>query len=149
MGEPAQNLTMCIDVARECDAAFIYSSWMHSYRDSPLGSKWSDREYSERMNQRIGQLLERSKVLVARPLDWDEGIIGWAAAEQRSGKFLLHYCFVRGDTSGGVPLFRNRGVLTALIAHHAPQGKRLITTLRPPFTDYVKRLDFRFELRRK
>jgi crossover junction endodeoxyribonuclease RusA len=148
MGEPAQRLIAVVDVARECDAAFIYSSWMHSYRESPLTSRWTDSEYQERMGQRIGSLLERSRVLVARPPDWDEGIIGWAAAEQRSGKFLLHYAFVRGDASGGVPLFRHRGVLSLLIQQHEPKGRRLITTLRPPFTNYIKRLGFRFEQRR-
>lgn len=142
MGEPAQNTTMRIDVARECDAPFVYATWMASYRDSPLGSKWDDAEYRDRMNQRMASLIERSVVYVARPSDWDEGVIGWAVAEQRGGRFLLHYCFVR-------PPFRQQGVLTALIAQHAPRGQRLITTLRPPFTQYIKRLGFRFEHRRK
>lgn len=141
MGAPTQSLAIAIDEARECDAAFVFSSWTHSYRDSPGTSRWPAEKYAAWICDHIESTLARSRVLVARPVDWDEGIIGWAAGEQRSGKFILHYAFVR-------PLFRQSGALGMLLAAHAPQGRRLLATLRPPYTDYIKRLGYRYEPRR-
>jgi hypothetical protein len=122
------------------DHALIRDSWRRSYRSSPGTAKWPDAAYDAWISTRLDALLPLCRISVARHIDSPDGLIGWLASEQRSNDFVAHYAWVAKP-------FRGAGVLRSLIEHQTPVGERVISTLRPPFSDAFKALGFRFEAR--
>lgn len=131
---------------RPCDRAFVFASWKAGYRDSPemgwvraVASRHRDaaeEAYDASMQRRIERLLARSRVFIARPPEWPEGIMGWACGEQTRDAFLLHWAHVRKRHRA-----RNTGrsILWALVPEFEPRGALRFTHLRPPFTDALTR----------
>ncbi len=117
-----------IDRYRDHDASFVIDSWLRGYRTSPSASKLADDEYEALQRPTIDRLLSRSTVLVARPLDWPEGIMGYLVAEQTPSAFVVHWSHVK-------PAFRSLDIRGALIDAMEPRGRREFTHFRPPFTD--------------
>ena len=127
-----------IDVARESDMDFVRDSLRRSYRDSPRTARWPNEAFALWIADYMDQTLPRCRIHVARPVDWDQGIIGWVAAEQQEDRFVVRYTFVR-------TMFRKQGVMTALINSMEPKGELIFSSLRPPFSEALKRSGFRFE----
>lgn len=125
-----------IEPARACDRDYVFDSWMRSYRDSPRTHKLEQEVYDDHMQARIERLLARSIVLVARPDDWPEGILGWACVEPGDGTMTIHYGYTKNR-------LRGQGIFWTLV-HHAqgsnsaatdPSVERYFTHLRPPFSN--------------
>lgn len=102
----ATHMEVSITAVTPADLNFVWSSWTQSYRSSPHTRKFSDAKYQELMQPRIEAILQRSDVLVARPMDWPEGIIGWVCAEPETS--TLHYCYCK-------TLWRRQGITTQLL----------------------------------
>lgn len=144
---------------RPYDRSFVFASWKAGYRDSPeMGwlqhvaaqcddaathdqrraelAAWhkdaAEEAYDASMQRRIERLLTRSRVLVARPPDWPEGILGWVCSEQTADTFLLHWAHVRKRYRAR---YTGHSLLWELVAALEPRGALRFTYLRPPFTD--------------
>jgi hypothetical protein len=132
-----EELRFTISPATEADSDFVKDSWRKSYRHSPLTGKWPSQAYAVWIADHMERLLKRSKVIVARPVGWQDGVTGWLAYEQLPGLFCAHYAFVR-------PLFRQQGVLTELVNSAEPSGEKVFSSLRLPYCLALERLGFRF-----
>lgn len=119
------------------DLPLIRDSWRRSYRASPGTARWPDTAYDAWISTRLAALLPICRISVARHIDSPDGLIGWIASEQ-STLYVAHYAWVAKP-------FRGAGVLRSLVEHQSPLGERVISTLRPPFSDAFKHLGFRFD----
>ena len=127
-----------IEPARESDTDILRDSWRKSYRLSPRTAKWCDEPYAIFISDLMDRLLARSRVVVARPTDWSEGVLGWVAAEQQPTQIVVHYAYV-------LDAHRKQGLMKALIASLEPKGKLVFSSLRPPFSAALQKLGFVFD----
>lgn len=132
-------MTFTLGEARDFDLALVRDSWRRSYRSSPGTHAWPDAAYDAWISVRLAELLPLCRTSVARHVDSPDGLIGWLASVQ-GDRFTAHYAWVAKP-------FRGEGVLRALVAHQSPVGERVISTLRPPFSNAFKALGFRFDPR--
>ncbi len=127
-------MTWTLDTMRAHDRDYVFDTWKRSYRESPRGLALLDLGedvYGDHMQATIERLLPRSRVLIARPPDWAEGILAWACVEQLPDVFAVHYGFAKRRArkrATGESLF------WALIDGAAPRGRGVFTHLRPPYT---------------
>lgn len=133
-------LAHVISEAKPHDHALIYASWLEGFRRSPLTARMTSTEYYGMQHPAITELLERSKVLVARPPDWAEGVMAWAVGEQARRAFVLHAVYVKAWC-------RRQGLARALVQAMAPQGELLYSAGRPPFTRILDERGYRHEPR--
>lgn len=131
-------LELVIEPAKAHDEPLVYDSWLEGYRESPRTCRWPAEAYYAFQRAAIDRLLKRSSVVVARPVDWAEGVLGWLCCEQTPGAFVLHWAAVK-------PPFRRQGVLTALLASQSPEGRLVYSHLRPPYTDTLNRRGFAWD----
>src|SRR3954470_2419415 len=117
-----------VDTYKPHDTNFVIDSWLKGYRESPLTLKWTDDEYEAHQRPTIDRLLPRSRVFIARPNDWAEGIMGYLVTEQTADAFVVHWSHVK-------PAYRTLGIPQALLSAMEPHGRLLFSHLRPPFTD--------------
>lgn len=97
------------------DLVVVCDSWRRSYRESPGTHRWPQAAYDAWIGVRLDELLPRSRVTVARPVDWPEGVLAWVASEQREGAYVVHWAFCKGP-------FRRQGLVAALIEAQTPRG---------------------------
>lgn len=115
------------------DLAFIYNSWLLSYRDdSILALDTSRTIFFDQYSLVVDNLLETSNVLVACKQDEENVIFGYLVYE---GK-VAHYAFVK-------EAFRELGIAQSLVAEAFGEGElsQLICTHRtqsskPIFEDH-------------
>lgn len=89
-----------IDIGRESDRPFIADSWARAYGQRNDALKHIRHGVFRRgQYERIARVLKRAHVLVARPLDWDEGILGYVVTTPKA----LHWWHVKRT-------FRRNGV---------------------------------------
>lgn len=127
---PRTFMDFRIEQATPGDVPFLMSSWLKSYRRSPHTRKWSDFTYFARQRPLCEMLLARSQVLVARPLDWPEGIFGWIAFEKPSDGFVLHYGYVKSP-------YRRLGVARRLLEYAQPSGELRYSHHTMPGSSYL------------
>src|SRR5574342_995836 len=111
MPESGQRPSWPTRVALEPDVAFILSTWLSSYRDSPWAGVIPNNLYEATYTQTIQQLCARGAVLtvVHSPMDPNH-LVGWACTEvTRKGEPVVHFVFVKPD-------LRQNGIATAALA---------------------------------
>lgn len=82
------------DLAEE-DVPFVYNSWLKSFRNGTMCRNVDNSIYFFNHHKIIGQLLERSKVIVCcNSLD-PKIIYGYLVFEDIDGQFVLHYIYVK------------------------------------------------------
>lgn len=123
---------MLIEPARPHDQAHIYDTWMRGYRESPRTCKWPLEVYRTYQRAVVDRLIARSIVVVARPDDWAEGILGWMCAEQMPDRFVVHFAATK-------PHERRKGVFWSLVEHMQPTGILCFSHLRPPYTETLRK----------
>ncbi len=97
------------------DLAFIYSSWLKSYKhDSLLGKSVRTTVYFENYREVLDRLLATSSVLVACISDEPSVILGYLVHEDS----IAHYCFVKES-------FRRMGIGASLL-EYAHLTKKLV-----------------------
>lgn len=81
------------------DEAFVYSTWMKSYRESGWGRAIPAPIYNIEQRKRIDKLLlrEDSWMLIASNRETPEQIFGWMVGE---GNNKIHYLYVKHSYRG-------------------------------------------------
>jgi GNAT superfamily N-acetyltransferase len=103
------------------DEAFLYSTWMKSYKESGWGRAIPAPIYNIEQRHRIDRLLAREDtwIVVAANSDTPEHIYGWMVGE---GNNTIHYIYVKHP-------YRGAGVANKLISQLG--GTHLLYTHRP------------------
>lgn len=92
------------------DIPFIFDSWMKSWRISKWAGCVPNHLFFESQRVLIEDLIARGAwILVAHPSGQLDTIIGWACAEQKDEKCVLHYLYYKDA-------FRGLGVADLLLA---------------------------------
>jgi len=91
-----------IRAAGQTDLPFIFSTWLKSFRKSPLARVIPPTTYFKHQHDRIAQRLNDSRTLVCHPENDPETILGWVCGDSR----LLHWCYVK-RTWRGIGIGRN------------------------------------------
>lgn len=83
------------------DLAFVFDSWMKSWRTSKWAGVIPNHLYFETQRVLIEDLIARGAwILVAHPEGQVDTIIGWACAEQKDERCVLHYIYVKDPFLG-------------------------------------------------
>ncbi len=90
----------------EADHAFIFSSWLKSYRGS--ATDVSSAVYFAQHHRLVDRLLKRSVVLIAANADDLTQILGYLVCEEVAGVAVVHYVYVKAP-------FRNLGIASHLM----------------------------------
>lgn len=78
------------------DLAMVFDSWMKDWRTSKYAGVIPNHLYYATQRATIEDLLGRgAAVHVAYPSGHPDVILGWACAEQKEGKTVLHYLYVK------------------------------------------------------
>lgn len=77
------------------DHSFIFSSWLHSFRDSPFGRHVSSTDYFKGQHAIIESLLAReaTRVFIVHSLEDVEQILAYAVWEHTEDGPILHYLY--------------------------------------------------------
>lgn len=135
-----------VDEMRAHDRGLVFGAWKASYRESPFGLTLPDEVYIDHMQAKIERLLARSRVLVARPEGWPEGVLSWVCAQHvvDEGKdiFAVHYAYTRRRMRRRAT---GESLCWALIAKLAIKADRCVfTCTRPPYSHTFTKRGFAF-----
>lgn len=103
-----------IRLGRVSDRGFVVDSWRQSYWRAPAVLGMSRDAFMSEQKTRINRWMGTpgAVLVVAHPVDDDDVIVGWAAAERAAGSTVapevLHYVFVRRE-------LRGEGIARALV----------------------------------
>jgi GNAT superfamily N-acetyltransferase len=103
--------------AVENDLEFVFSSWLHSYRVSPLARTIPKTSYYEGHHKVIERLVVKSRVICAVDPEDSNHIYGWCCWENSTTP-VLHYVYVKFS-------FRRLGIGSRLIE---PVGTEFLYT---------------------
>lgn len=133
------KLDLELDEMRACDEPWVYRSWLDSYRHSPTVKGIPNGRYYRKTHERCELLIERSKVYIARPVGWPEGITGWLCVEYAGNATAVHFAHTK------LPYQRN-GVCSALLAAalDGRDERKVFTHALPPGDGYFRRRGFGF-----
>ena len=104
----SQNNSVRLRPIIEDDTAFIFNSWLKSYRFSHFGEKITNTIYFAEHHKVIERLIDNSKVLVACNPEEPSQVYGYIIGEEVDGIFVLHFIYVKH-------IFRNMGVGKTLL----------------------------------
>jgi len=77
------------------DLAFIFNSWLKSYRDSSFGKSISNPMYFRQHHHVIDKLIGRTEIILAVNQDDPKQIYGYVCMERRGPIPILHYLYVK------------------------------------------------------
>lgn len=128
-----------LDDMRAHDEPWVYSSWLSSYRHSPTVRGIPNDRYYRKTHDRCELLLERSKVYVARPRGWPEGITGWLCVEYAPEVVAVHFAHVKRE-------YQRMGVCSALlaVAIDGHDERKVFTHALPPGDEYFRKRGYAF-----
>ena len=115
MAKPNQ-LPIKIRPANEEDVAFIFNSWLKSFRSSPFARVLSNEIYFAGHHKLIEKVLRRSQVSVVCNVDDSSQIFGYSVTERITGVLVIHYIYVKDS-------YRNMGIANTLL-QNAGHDKR-------------------------
>jgi hypothetical protein len=83
------------------DLPMVFDSWLKSWRTSKWAGVIPNHRYFDVQRELIESLLLRgAKVVIAYPSGHPDVIMGWACAEEKEGKTVLHYLYVKDPYLG-------------------------------------------------
>lgn len=87
------------------DLAMVFDSYLKSWRVNKAAGTIPNHLYYETQRTLLEDLIARgSTVCVAYPEGRDDVILGWACAEVKEGKTVLHYLYTKDPFIGlGIP----------------------------------------------
>jgi len=103
-----ENKSIRIRTMVEDDTAFIFNSWLKSYRFSHFGEKITNTIYFSDHHKVIESLIGTSKVIVACNKEDPTQVYGYIVGGELDGISLLHFVYVKHT-------FRNMGVGKTLL----------------------------------
>lgn len=93
--ESLRALPIRIRKATESDVAFIFNSWLKSYRDSGFGRAIMTTIFFSEHHKVLERILRTCDVYVACNDKDAAELYGWACGEFVDGIFVLHYIYVK------------------------------------------------------
>jgi hypothetical protein len=104
------NLPLEFRPMTKADEAFIFSTWLKSYRHSQFASDMSNDVFFTYHKGIVADILKVSKViLIVNPEDPDQ-IYGYAVAQQVGSRLITHFVYVKYN-------FRKLGLAKAIAQH--------------------------------
>lgn len=103
-----EKLPAIIRPAIPADEAFVFDSWLNSYRNSPFSKNIRTTLYFEEHRKLIQRICAKATVICAVNPEDGNHIYGWACAEPEHPLPVIHYVFVKD-------LYRGFGVARLLI----------------------------------
>jgi len=94
--------------ATDSDIAFIFSSWLKSFRNGLMNKMVDNSIYFAEHHKVVERILARAKLTLAVNPEAPEDIYGYICHEKIDNIFCLHYVYVKQP-------FRRRGVMKALM----------------------------------
>lgn len=91
----SKELPIRIRPAAESDVAFIFSSWLKSYRSSRFAQGITNTVFFGEHHKVIEELLKTSTVLIACNKNDSTDIYGYICAEIISNVFVVHYMYIK------------------------------------------------------
>ena len=92
----------------EDDLAFIFNSWLKSYRFSHFGEKITNTIYFNDHHKIIEAILDKGNVLIACSIDDPSQLYGYIVTGSEDGVLVLHFIYVKHT-------FRNMGIGKTLL----------------------------------
>lgn len=89
------KVSVKIRPALEADVAFIFSTWLRSYRDSVFAANISTTVYYAEHHKVVEKLLKSSEVYVACAADDISELYGYICAQKVDGILVVHYAYVK------------------------------------------------------
>jgi hypothetical protein len=80
---------------RKQDVPFIYSSWLKSFRNSPLTRPMSNEIYYEEQHSLITDIMETSTTIIISDSEDPDHILGYICASRNDGVLTVHYVYVK------------------------------------------------------
>lgn len=129
--------------ATESDVAFVFNSWLKSYRNSNSCKSISNPVYFDFQHKVIEKLLARCVVLVVCEATDPSQIYGYIVYESVEGIPILHYAYVKHA-------FRGMGICSMLFAeaqlnkdtggfytHETPSAMKLLVKSKFVYNPYL------------
>lgn len=87
------------------DLALVFDSWLKTWRTSKWAGVIPNHLYFDTQRTLIEELISRGACIkVAHPTGREDIILGWACAEEKEGKTVLHYLYTKDPFIGlGIP----------------------------------------------
>ena len=105
------------------DEAYVYRSWIRSFRESPFGRTLTDDAYNLAQQGKMEAILDVANVTIVCPDDDPDTIIAFAVHDRTEDDLLLvHYLYVR-------ELSRHQGVAQKLIQQLEPTEPIVFTDI--------------------
>lgn len=103
--------------AEKSDLSFIFSSWLKSFRGSPLAASVENAAYFDGHHRLIEGVLRHARVLCAVSSEDPSQIYGWVCYEIPNAPTppVVHYVYVKHS-------FRGFGIAKRLLARAAPDA---------------------------
>jgi ribosomal protein S18 acetylase RimI-like enzyme len=111
MSSTIESLPIRIRKATEADVAFIFNSWLKSFRDSAFARSITDTIYFNEHHRVIEELLKNCEVFIACDEKDVSQIYGYICAEYIEGIFCVHYVYVKHT-------YRNLGIAKKLASQY-------------------------------
>ncbi len=124
------------------DAAFIFDSWLKSYRDSEFAMRVRGPLYRAQQHDLIEKLLRRGHGVVAADAEEPWHIVGYVAGEAFGALTCIHYLYVKQN-------FRRKGIARKLYdfaslgasavqhSHDTDDGRKVAKRLGSVFNPYL------------
>lgn len=140
----ASKLALVICPAARNEIPFCAKAWKESLRHGPAGAHQDRKAYYDRVNPLVNDLLERSRLLVARDAEDPSFLYGFLAYEADSIVFTGHFVYTKYA-------FRRQGVANSLLARALeinPKCSELVYTTPPTrFDSMVEGIGFQHSTR--
>lgn len=103
---------------QECHTAFVYSSWLQTFRYSGYARAIKKNVYFNYQSAVIQSILERCKIMCLVDPKQEENLIAWAAFEDlgEDGPWVMHYLVVK-------PSYQKLGIANEIIRSIKPKGR--------------------------
>lgn len=95
------------DMAAE-DNAFVYNSWLKSFRNGTMNRNVDNSIYFHNHHKLIDKILQRSTIVVCCDAKDPKIIFGYVVYEKIDGQFVLHYIYVKN-------IYRKLGIAKKLL----------------------------------
>lgn len=103
MSAEEKKLPIRIREANQEDVAFIFNSWLKSYRQSLFARNITNTIYFDQHHKVLENLLKTNKVIIACNEKDPSQMYGYICAGKEDGIFVLHYIYVKHT-------YRNLGI---------------------------------------
>lgn len=102
------ELPITIRPALESDVAFIFRSWLKSYKNSWFAKNIENTIYYSEHHKVLERLMSEKTVLIACNSDDTDQIYGFMCCEKTEGINVIHFIYVKH-------VFRNMGIAKRLL----------------------------------